>query len=241
MNSNTRIVVSGYAGDKHRIEMLNPVYVHHQRPLTIVSPADAKIEECCGHEVQFAGQNQYVGALSIDKQVLQMENVLKTCKEEWFLWNDSDSFVLTPELPHYWYDDENTIWSNEIQDMRVPNQMNPDPTIPLVVPFDYHLPYPRIAMQPPWFMHRKVMEKLVEFGPIITDEITPYIDWYYVLGCYKIGIKHKSMRGVSHPTATDEQRLHVLRCVEYGALAIHSVKTQRALDAITRAYSEIKK
>jgi hypothetical protein len=80
----------------------------------------------------------------------------------------------------------------------------------------------------------------VKLGPLPADPITPFIDFYYVVACEKLGIQHKSMKGVSLPTYNDDLIQSVIKAVQEGAIAIHSVKTQGAFDRIMTAYGEMK-
>jgi hypothetical protein len=239
MNPSTRIIISAYNNDQHQLEILNTAHERHECPITIMSPEDAPITHCCGHEIRHAGVKQYFGQESINRQVLQMEKALEF-PEKWFLFHDSDSVILKPEFPAHWYTEPISVWSNEIGDPRVPGEPNPDGFLKHdfpMIPVDYHEGYPKIAMHPPWFMHRSIVEKFVELGPLPADPISPFIDWYYVLACKSVGVEHRNMEGsVSRPTANQEEIDQMVEYVKSGHTILHSVKTESAFQQLMAAY-----
>jgi len=242
MNENTLVVGFGYNGDAHQIKTLLPMWEHHQCPVIIMSPWDAPIEKMGGHICMQAGRRAYIGQDSLDRQWLQMREILKINDKdgrpfEWFLFNDSDSLVLTPELPSYLYEDKETVYSNEVNDFRVPGQswqgLPPWPT-------DYHAGLPLIAMQPPYFMSRECLKRMVSVASSIEMcPICPFIDWFIVQLTVAAGLKHKPFRtGASCETST-QLGIAVMsqRIRDHGATFIHSVKSESSLSALKKVYA----
>lgn len=242
MTPNTLIVVCGYQGDQHQIEMLMPHYLHHECDVLILSPEDSSIWFQAPENVKFGigGRRAYIGQESLDRQAVHLKMALEQGTYEWFLFNDSDSFCLSPEIPEYLYD-ENVFWSNEVTDFRIPGGTwkNEDGT-ETTWPIDYHKGYPLIAMQPPYFMRRSILEKLVEAGrdfAIRADEITPFIDWGMVQTCVKAEVQHLPFhKGVSCETQTPLGKQLVANHVADGSVMIHAVKTPEAYQLLKDTY-----
>lgn len=226
------VTVHGYAGDAHQIEGLMPMYTHHNYPVVIVSPEDSKIEKMGPHSCIFAGKRAYIGQDSWDRQYLQMKALLQF-PQEWFLLNDSDSFCLNPDLPDYLFEDENIVWSNEVEDFRKPGQ-NWEQYKP--IPHDYHAGYPIIAMQPPYFLSRKALQKIVDTCEgLVACPITPFIDWWWIPAVYKAGLKHKCfLNCVSCESKSQTGQRWMRRRIIEGAEFIHSVKSQRIMRDMIR-------
>lgn len=245
MNENTLLAGFGYAGDAKQIEILLPVWEHHQVPIVVMSPIDSPIETMKGHICKQEGLRAYIGQKSLDRQWMQMRTILEFNDAsgkpfEWFLFNDSDSLVLTPELPKYLYEDQDTVWSNEVDDFRRPGQSwQGGPPWPL----DYHKGLPLIAQQPPYFMHRSACQRMVNIASSIKMcPITPFIDWYMVQLTVKAGLKHKPFRnGASCETTTPNGIAVMSECIaKRGARFIHAVKTKESLDKILEVYNRTK-
>ncbi len=137
---------------------------------------------------------------------------------KWYLMNDSDSFVLEPKLPDYLYKDTNTLWGNVVDDFRV--------NMPEFGP-KFHLPLPQIAIQPPYFFSRQVLEKIVsQCGNIKACPTTPFLDWYFVQCCDKAHLKHSRYATcASCETVTDNGIAVMSECVSLrGATFVHSIK-----------------
>lgn len=235
----TLVVVHGYKGDAHQIEALMPVYEHHQLPVVVISPWDSPIKTMGPHICREAGQVAYIGQKSWDRQLAQLKTLLDY-PHHWFLLNDSDSFVLSPELPDYLYRDENTVWSNEVDDFRHPGEVYPGHTEPW--PLDYHKGLPLIAMQPPYFLSRKALEKIVKHAEgMVACPITPFIDWWWVPACDKAHVKHARYPGcASCENVTELGRAVMRQCVlERGANFIHSVKTKEVMEDLRHIYKRM--
>lgn len=216
------------------------MYQHHGYPIVIASPVDSPISGMGGHICITAGKRAYIGQDSWDREYLQLKSLLQF-PQDWFLLNDSDSFVLTPELPAYLFEDDNVVWSNEVDDFRKPGQSWQGlPPWPL----DYHQGYPLIAMQPPYFLSRKALQKIVDTCEgLQACPICPFIDWWWVPACYKAGVKHKRfLTGASCETVTP-MGLAVMtqQIVERGATFIHSVKSGHVMNQLRKSYASIKR
>jgi hypothetical protein len=239
MNPSTLIVVCGYTGDAGQIDALLPMFEHHQRPILILSPEDSKIEKVGHHLCQWAGKRAYIGQDSLDRQHEHMALALEK-PFEWYLFNDADSFCLTPEIPADYYRYKDTVWSNEVADFRIPGETWTDANGSVTWPDNYHAGFPLIAMQPPYFMSRWALEKMVRFGNgIKACPITPFIDWYMVQCVVAAGLRHFPFRdrfgkleGASCETITENGLLTMERCIREGARFIHSVKSKESLDRL---------
>lgn len=246
MNESTLVAGFGYSGDANQIEVLLPYWEHHQCPIVIMSPTDAPIESMKGHICRSEGYRAYIGQKSLDRQWMQMRALLEFNDKDgkpfqWFLLNDSDSFVFTEKLPDYLYHDKCIVWSNQVNDFRQPGQVweNLPPW-----PDDYHKGFPLVAMQPPYFLSRSAMERMVSVASSIKMcPICPFIDWYMVQLAVTAGLKHEGFRsGASCETSTGHG-IAVMseRILKYGATFIHSVKSKSSLDQLVAVYKSIPK
>lgn len=197
MNPNTRVSVHCYAGDGHQVLDALQLYTHHQCPLTIISPWDSPVV-IQGVECAFAGRREgsvrsvvvderprivTAGPIANERQVEQMK-ILLTTLENWFLMNDADSFCLAAKIPDYLYHETNTIWCNLAQD-----------TLPMNQPGykGYPIGFPKIALQPPYFAHRRVLEKFVAVAPNIKcNDIMPWIDHFMMQLAYDAKVTCKN-------------------------------------------------
>jgi hypothetical protein len=161
--------------------------------------------------------------LSLERQIAQLR-VLLEYPFEWFLANDSDSLCISPKIPEYLYQEPDVLWSN-----LVPDTMH-------VRKADYT--WPRLAAQPPYFMHRGIVERLVEVAPHVeSDKQTEFIDWAMMAWAVAANIKLKNYRdGVSCPTSDHHSRQHMVNCISLaGAVMLHSVKLPQSLQAMVSA------
>ena len=210
MNENTLIAVFGYGpggtkehfvwpgGDVDRIRMLLPYYEHHGCPVVIMSPSDAPILEMGPHICKHAGKRAYIGQESLDRQRDHLSLLLEY-PHKYFLLNDSDSVCIEPEIPSWLYtESEGIFWSNEITESR-----------------PHESPYPKIALQPPYFLTRETMHRMLSVAHRIrAHPITPYIDHYMLQLVYESGVRHESFlnritdrRIMLHPVKTKEDLL----------------------------------
>lgn len=238
--SSVLISVHGYAGDAQQIRELLPFYEHHHLPIVIVSPVDSPIERMGPHICVKAGGVGYIGQVSWDRQHLQLKALLQF-PQEWFLLHDSDSFVVEPKLPDYLFEDKNVIYSNEVDDFRKPGEIWPGNTEPW--PMDYHKGYPLKAFQPPYFLHRSALEKIVKSSEgLVACPICPFIDWQMVVVSVKAGIKHLPFRNcASCETKTPMGIAVMTQCIERGATFLHSIKSGRVATQLKRVYEKAKR
>lgn len=238
MNKDLLVTCHCYAGDRAQVIALLPVMEHHKAPLVIVSPEDSPVHHIGKHICRTAGKRAYIGQDSWDRQYLQLKLLLEY-PQKWFLLNDSDSFVLTPRLPDYLFEDEDCVYSNEVNDFRSPGKPTEHG---IIAPDDYHEGFPLIAMQPPYFLSRKALEAIVANAEgLQACPITPFIDWWWVPACRVAGLEHKNFKnGASMGTGNSIGHKAMQRAVAIeGANFIHSVKTgaiMRSLVALRKKY-----
>lgn len=219
MNEHTLITVCGYTGDQHQIENLTPWYLHHEAPVIVMSPEDSPITKLKAAPTVIcrqAGKRAYIGQDSLDRQLLHMKIALQY-DFDFFLMHDSDSVCVSPVIPQHMYA-EDFVWSNEVGEDR-----------------PHASPYPKIAMQPPYGLSRKNLEKLVAVAPrVLAHPITPYIDWFFVALCSEAGIQHRAWWdkekdfGTPHPTeliAQDPWNEMWDRVRNHGRVMVHPIKT----------------
>lgn len=226
MNSDTRVIVFAYAGDAAQAENNLPYYLHHQCPVTIMSPDDAPVNlgVASGLDVTYrtGGKRAYIGVDAIERQRVHLELMLDF-PEKYFFCNDADSLCLTPELPAYLYAQSDVFWSNEISDCMHER------------PEGYLLP--RVALHPPWFMSRDTVEKFLMVADMVSVDLqTPFIDHWFLQLATACGIRHKDFvnGNTSFPTENDEFHFGVLSGkVRYqGTIFVHTVKSQRVLQRL---------
>lgn len=240
MNNGVLVSVHGYAGDQQQVHDLLPAFEHHQRPVLIVSPEDSPITKVGPHTCIHAGKRAYIGQDSWDRQYLQMKKLLEYPFDFYFL-NDSDSFCLTPELPPYLFTPGDTVYSNQVTDFRAPGQTWTDSSGSVTWPDDYHKGYPLIAMQPPYFIPRDCLERIVKVGKRPACITTPFIDWYMVEVCVDAGVKHLPFQtGASCETVTPNGIETMKNCIaRKGATFIHSVKTKEVFDDLRLLHQQL--
>lgn len=243
-NFNTLVAVSAYAGDLNQVKNNLPYYLHHETQLVILSPKDAPISEFdIGHPgviCMQAGMKGWIGQHTLERQRLFLELLLRF-PQQYFLFNDSDSFCVSPRIPKYLYDRPEILWSNEVRDTN---------TAPSLLP--------KLALQPPYFFSRRVVEALLEAakhpavsyyaGAAPTPENpglavpTNCIDHVMLQWVYATEprVEHKSFfTGASFETGT----AHGARVMEdlvrnHGRVLIHSVKTAPVLQSLVAAHKE---
>jgi hypothetical protein len=250
-NPRTLIVIHCWEGDKQLVQNALGVHLRHNRPILVLSPEDSPVEIDDPHVTNHSvGKRGYFGQDSLDRQRAHLEYLL-TLDHEYFLLNDADSLCLSPNLPPYLYLPENrgVLWSNEVRDWR-----------------NHPTPYPRMALQPPYFMHRSVIERLltVADSPAVeAHPITPYIDWYMLALAEESGVPHQSFPdGASFPAwrrndiaetqqlGHDYQHPYVIDgkipgdvamrgCVRNGAVFLHSIKHEPVLAMLMNEYDLI--
>lgn len=223
------VAVCAYTGDQHQVITGLDLYLHHKCPVVVFSPEDAPADvRYPGIEREFVGRRAYIGQDSLDRQRMHFERLLAR-PYNFFLLHDSDSFCLSPEIPdHLFYYSQKTVWSNEV-----------------VEPRPHASPYPKIAMQPPYFLSRPVLEKLVSVADKVkAHEITPYIDWAMLAWTYEAGLQHKPFTALEHTPRTEEPcretdpwEILRYRIKFMGTKFVHPIKTPAQQQLCRDAYA----
>lgn len=246
MREETLVVVHCYAGDRDVVKNAMPLFKHHGAQLLILSPEDAPVK-IRGEECRSVGRAAYYGQVSLDRQRAHLQTLLEY-PHRYFLLNDADSVCLSPTIPRYLYEQaaQGIVFSNEVNDWR-----------------EHPSPYPKIAMQPPYFLTRESIERMLAVADRITAHpITPYIDWYMVALVCEAGIEHHNFpNGASFPAwrrddlpETQQLGHHFVHRndpngyirgdlgmkarVREGAVLIHSVKHREVLDELVAAHAD---
>lgn len=234
MNPDTRVAVCCYQGDQHMVEEAMEFHKHHECPVTVLSPIDSPVV-IEGVDCAQGGGVGYIHQVSLDRQAEHLR-LLLTYPENHFLINDSDSVVLTPELPAYLYEQPDTVWSNQVFD-DIPEHQATFPE-----------GWPHVAFQPPYFLSRKSIEAMlaVKDDPRVkATPVMPFIDYYMVQLTMVAGLPWaKFPDSISCPISVDLRKLHVSardketygfgmqiarEAVSRGAVILHSIKNERAI------------
>ena len=162
LNPDTRIAVVGYSGDQKQIEQSLDLYLHHECPVTILSPEDAPV--VINHpsvDNRHAGGRAHYGPVACARMLAHLK-ILLTYPENFFFMNESDSLCLDPKIPNYLYRDADTVWSNGGPCM-------PYNAVKLTGGC------PALSFQAPWFFSRKTIEAFVSVAdrvliPMPADE-----------------------------------------------------------------------
>jgi hypothetical protein len=169
MNPDTLVAVSCYAGDKNRVLQGLDVWLAHECPVVLLSPADAPVWVDHPRVVRrSAGHRGVQGQAHLDRWDEYFRMLLEFPQNN-FLICDSDSFCLSPKLPDRFYQGPDTFWSFHHPEGR-----------------PHTSPYPKVAYQSPMFISRANLEKLmsVDRAKVPAHPITPFQDWYLVaLAC----------------------------------------------------------
>lgn len=219
MNENTLIAICCYAGDAHQMNI--PLYTHHECPVVVLSPVDSQaIVDHPGVECRFGGKRAYIGQDSLDRQVEHLK-ILLTYPHEFFMIHDSDSVCLDAELPKYLYDEPDLVWSNQVFD-----------NIPEHQP---HIPdgWPKVAFQPPYFLSRKTIEKMLAVADdprCKASPCMPFIDFFMVQLTMVAGLEWRRFPDcMSFGICADPQRRTPL---EPRAVTMYTRNTHMALNAV---------
>lgn len=222
MNNNTLVVVCGYAGDMQQIHNNMPYYLHHKCPVMVLSPLDSPVH--IRHKdvmCKSGGKRAYIGQDSLDRQIAHLRLMLDQ-PYQYFLAHDSDSVVLSSRLPGYLYAEPNLLWSNIVSDAMHDERRPPG------------YEYPHLAFQPPYFMNRHVIERML----MVADKIkacpeTPFIDWAMMAWCVKANLGYKNYPdGCSCPSnrgpgAGYDVMYELVR--RHGRYILHSIKDRQVL------------
>ncbi len=242
-----RVAVCCYAGDSHQVIEALEFFLHHELPLTILSPEDSKAEITYpGVTNRFGGKRAYIGQDSLDRQAEHLRLLLEF-PENHFLIHDADSVMLDPKLPDYLFAEPDVVWSNQVNDAIPQHQST----------FKYG--WPHVAFQPPYFLSRKTIEAMLavkDHPDVRATPVMPFIDYYMVQLTMVAGLPWKRMLDcISCPVAIDLRKVNppAADLVTYdqgmrialdhvgnkGTSVIHSVKNSvaiRKLAAVRREY-----
>lgn len=224
LNPDTLVAVCGYAGDANQIKIQMPYLQHHGSPVLVLSPDDAPVTaRLLGNPrntlYQTGGKRAYVGQLSLDRQRDHLK-ILAARPERFFLVHDSDSICLSPKLPGYLYAEPDVVWSNIVSDEFHPR--------------DEGYPFPRLAFQPPYFLSKESIQKLIEVADTVPgNPRSPFIDWCMMAWSFTAKLAYKAFPdGMSCGTAQDNP--NGIRCMSegvgiHGKIFLHSIKTRDVL------------
>lgn len=222
MNPRTLVSVHGYAGDQDQIENLMPFLLHHECPVIVLSPVDSpitKVEAAPSVICRQAGKRAYIGPDSLVRQLEQMKLLLEFKEFDYFLMNDSDSVCLSPKIPDYIYREPDFLWSNEVSDTMHTRLLS------------YRLP--RLAFQPPYFISRGNIEKILKYEKrVVADKTTPFIDWVMMAWAMASGVPHRNFRtGLSCGTRGNVQGFQWMsrEVRKHGKVMLHSIKDKNVL------------
>jgi hypothetical protein len=187
MNEDTLISVHCYQGDADLVARALPVHRAHGYRVVICSPEDS-IVEFPGVDSIVAGKRAYIGALSWTRQHEHLKALL-SYPHKYFLLNDADSFCVSAKIPERIYAEaENTLWSNEVTEPR-----------------PHASPYPKIAAQPPYFLTRESIQKMLEASPrVAVHPITPYLDYAMLAWACEAGMQHRAFTELEHASRAAE-------------------------------------
>lgn len=174
-NPGVLVTVHCYQGDQENVRAWLPLYLHHGRPVLVMSPHDSPVTIEHPQVSNYSGgPRAYVGQKSMDRQRNHLEHLV-TLPYDWFLMNDADSVCLEPDLPAFLFERDDVLWSLHANDWRT-----------------HQSPYPRIGLHPPYFAHKKVLQKLLtaaDLPQVRAHPITPFIDWYMLALACESGVE----------------------------------------------------
>jgi len=247
IKEDTLVVVHCWAGDKDLVKYTMPIHKASGAPVLVLSPEDSPVR-LRGVECRSAGQRGYFGQVSLDRQRAHLELLLEY-PQTFFLLNDADSMCLTPFISRYLYEDSwNRVWSNEVTEWR-----------------PHRSPYPKIAMQPPYFLRRETIKQLLSVAgreQVRAHPVTPFIDWYMLALSEESRVQHRTFpNGSSFPawrrnhigetvTLGHEPKheyvedgamrgdLDMENMVLRGSVFVHSVKHKPVIDMLVKAHEE---
>lgn len=221
----TAVVVSCYQGDVELVKRHLPYWQHHGFPVYLFSPCDSTVI-LPGVICRSFGRAAYIGDTSLQRHLRYLREMLKL-DYDYFLMTDPDAFCLSPELPARLFD-EDCVWTNEV-----------------IEPRPHESPYPKIAMQPPFFMRRTHIQKLLDVAhKVVAHPITPYIDWFQLALVREAKLFHRPFTDLEHPStaepfgSSDSWEQLEYRIRNMGTLFMHPIKERWQLDLCLNAYND---
>jgi hypothetical protein len=218
-NPDTIVSIHCYAGDEALVRRAMPIHCAHGCPVIIMSPEDSPVT-IMGHWAVHKGKRAYIGADSWTRQHEHLKYLL-TFPHQYFLLNDADSFCVSARIdPRLYAQAADTLWSNEV-----------------VEPRPHASPYPKIAAQPPYFLTRQSIQRMLEASARVpVHPITPYLDYAMLAWACEAGLRHRAFTELEHPgeqvfrtTETEPEKiawqtLHY-RIAQMGTTFCHPIKT----------------
>jgi hypothetical protein len=261
MNAETLIAVQAYAGDKHQVETMLDGWLIHDRRVVIISPEDSRVEiDHPDVECRWAGKRGWAGEHTLDRQLMHLE-IMAEYPERYILYNDADSFCITPEIPRYLYDTDDTFFSNEattiemlhaaeflasmsIEDADIDTREKRTDTKSAVRQlldrgdFNVEAAYAKqpLVYQPPYFFSQRVLKGMIgaaDESRSPENLMIPFIDWWWPNLVRVAGMEHQG-----YPDGrvfSLEQILGEIRM--HDVRLVHPVKTRALLD---RLYAEVR-
>lgn len=230
MNEDTLISVHCYAGDADLVQRAMPIHSAHGCPIVVLSPVDSSVVMPGASECKFSGKRAYIGADSWTRQHEHLK-ILLSYPYKYFLLNDADSFCVSAKIPKRLYAEaEDTLWSNEVTEPR-----------------PHASPYPKIAAQPPYFLTRDSIQRmLLASNRVPVHPITPYLDFAMLAWACEAGLKHRAFTELEHTssyafraTENDPERAAwqqlFYRIAYMGTCMCHPIKTQEQVDLCVTA------
>jgi hypothetical protein len=220
----TVVAVCCYLGDAALVERAMPVHLAHECPVVILSPSDSPVA-IPGARCHLAGKRAYIGAESWTRQHEHLK-ILLSYPQKYFLIHDADSLCLSAKIPDRLYANaEDTLWSNEVTEPR-----------------PHASPYPKIAAQPPYFLTRESIQRMLLASPRVpVHPITPYIDFAMLAWACEAGLKHRAFTELEHPNdyvfraVGDDPVMSAWQQLDYrirymGTTMVHPIKTDWQLE-----------
>jgi hypothetical protein len=225
MNEDTRIAVCCHAGDGYLALQHLGLYLQHGCPLTVLSPEDSKVTiDYPGVDNKYGGKRAYTGPDSLTRQAEHLRLLLQY-SENYFLIHDADSISLAPKIPDYLYERE-CVWSNVYQDTTLHQQV------------EYPEGWPHVAFQPPYFLSRKTIERMLAVKDrVIPSKIMAFIDFYMLQLTMTAKLDwdtfHEGITGpLFHPV---HESIAIDKIKNHGFIFIHAAKDERATNAFVEA------
>lgn len=166
MNSETRVVISCYSGDKEQVEQSLDLYLHHGCPVTFLSPEDAPVTITHPMVTNHSAGKRARSGPEARSRHLEYFKIMLTYPEKFFLMHESDSVCLDPKIPDYLYAEPDVLWANS-------GGLGEDEAI------GFTPGCPHETFQAPWFLSRKTMEQFLAVAPAINTEVK-WVDHYLV-------------------------------------------------------------
>lgn len=225
MNNDTVISVHCYQGDADLVRRAMPIHCAHGCPVIVLSPEDSPVV-IQTHWAKHLGKRAYIGADSWTRQHEHLKYLL-TFPQKYFLLNDADSFCVSAHIPKQLYlEADNTLWSNEVAEPR-----------------PHASPYPKIAAQPPYFLTRDSIQRMLQASARVpVHPITPYLDYAMFAWACEAGLQHRAFTELEHFSraegdygGTDSWTQLSYRIRYMGTCFCHPIKTQEQVDLCVNA------